>query len=189
MQSTVIAGDTLDFSIPVADYPPDVWTLKYRLIPVSTAGSVIEFDASADGDEHRVQVGPLTTELWTAGVYNWTAWVTPIATPDTERYTVDSGVCTIKADPRQMAAGTDTRSTARKMVAQLEAALLTYQASNGTIQEYEIAGRRMRYRDGGDLLTDLNYWKGQVANEDALEHIRQKGVDPRRLGVRFGRAY
>lgn len=181
MQSTLIAGDSLDFLTTVADYPPaDGWTLKYRLIP-RTSGTAITLTASTSGTDYRTQAAPATTATWTAGDYSWSAWVEKTGA----RYVVDSGTCTIKPDPGVVAAY-DGRSNARKIVDQLEAALVTFSASSGTIAEYEINGRRVRYAAKADILSDLSRWRAQAWREDNAAAMAEGLGNRRNVQVRFG---
>src|SRR3712207_4291703 len=109
MQSTIVAGDTLKFKKSLSEYPASAgWALSYRLVPRS--GSVITINATTDGDSFLVNVAASTTANYAAGPYEWNAYVTKAG----ESYTIESGRLTIKPDPRQMVAGTDTRSHARK---------------------------------------------------------------------------
>lgn len=183
MQQTLIVGDTLAFTTTLPDYPAsDGWTLTYRLVP-RTSGTQYELTASADGDAYDVAVSATTTALWTAGEYSWSSYVTKAA----ERYTVESGTITLLPDPGQVAAY-DGRSQARKAVDDLRAALATYTASQGHVAEYEIAGRRMKFKDSTDILTLLNYWEIALQREEAAAAVAAGRPNPRRYYLRFGRA-
>lgn len=168
MQSTLIAGDTLDFLTTVPDYPPaDGWTLKFRLVP-QVSGSALTFNASTEGTDYRVSVGPATTAAWAAGDYSWTSYVEKSGA----RHTVESGLVEIKPDPAVMAAGTDMRSAARKVLDGLMALYESNSVSQGLVSEYEIAGRRMKFRDTADLISQIGYWRSEVAKEDRAEKLR-----------------
>ena len=41
----------------------------------------------------------------------------------------------------------------------------SYTASNGHVAEYEIAGRRMKYRSVAEILEQINVWEARVAAE------------------------
>lgn len=173
------AGDTLAWRRILADYPAPVWVLKYRLI---NAAGKIDITAAADGSDHLVNVAAATTANWTAGDYEWVAYVESSAA---ERYTVSAGRITIKPNLAAQVAGYDARSTARKALDDLRAALATWIATNGQVQEYEIAGRRMKYASAGDLRARISLLEREVAREDAAEKLAA-GQDPgSRLLVRF----
>lgn len=185
MQSTLIAGDSLDFLTTVNDYPPaDGWTLKYRLTPRTGTDPAITITASTSGTDYRVQSAPATTAAWVAGEYAWSAWVEKTGA----RYVVDEGQCTIKPDPETMAAGTDTRTHASKVLAQIETALEGWATSGGHIAEYEIAGRRMKYADRADVLTMRSTYKAEVWREAAAAAMADGLPNPRQIRVRLARA-
>jgi hypothetical protein len=183
MRSEIVAGDTLDFLTSVSGYPAtDGWTLAFRLVPRDAGNSVIEWDATAEGSDYRSQRGTGETATWDAGEYAWTSWVEKTGA----RHVVEQGTVTIKPNPATLAAGTDTRTTAARMVADLEAALVSYASSNGMVAEYAIAGRSMKFRDKAEIIKDLSYWKAQLFNEEEAERLRQGLGSRRRVYVRFG---
>lgn len=176
----VTAGDTVRWTRSLPDYSAaDGWTLKYRLI---NAGGVIDITASASGADHSVTVTAATSASWTAGTYTWQAYVEKAA----ERQTVGTGSIEIKRNLAAAASGVDTRSTAAKMVADLEAAELDY-ASNGQggVQRYTIGGREMWFSTAEDFIERLEYWRNRLASEQAAESVRQGRGNPRRHYAAF----
>lgn len=176
------AGDTVDFDTTVAGYPPgDGWTLVYHLVPGPTLAAAspsapsIQLTAFADGDRYRVQVGPATTEAWAPGLYSWFSDVEKSGA----RFQVDAGLVTIQPNPATLAVGYDPRSVAAKAVDELTALLATYSGSSGHVEEYEIAGRRMRYANKADILVLLNYWQAILDDERAADRL-SKGLPSRR---------
>lgn len=170
MQQTLVAGDSLNFATSTPDYPASAgWVLKYRLVPRGT-GSAIELTATAEGDDHRVQVAAATTAGWSAGAYGWAAWVEKTG----EQYTVDSGQITVTPNPRTVAAGTDLRSEARKALEDLKTAHAAYVASNGTVASYQIADRQRTFRSVAEIVKLITYYEQQVAKEDALAGRTEK---------------
>ena len=65
----------------------------------------------------------------------------------------------------------DARTDAAVIVDQLMAAYKSYTASNGHVAEYEIAGRRMKFRGSAEILDQLNHWKAILASEKRAERI------------------
>lgn len=177
MKSTIIAGDTLDFTTTVADYPPgDGYTLTYKLVPRSS-GSVITFSASASGDDYRVQVGPSTTATWAAGDYTWAAY----AIKSGARYTVDQGLLTVKPDPAT-ASTLDGRSHARKVLDAVEAVL----ENRATLdqQEFQIGGRMLKRMPVSDLMKLRSRYASEVEREDANAKLAAGLGVARRIQVR-----
>ena len=175
--TSITAGDTLTWQKSLADYPAPTWVLKYRLI---NATGKIDITAAASGTDHLVSELAAVTATWVAGSYAWTAWVETV----TQRVTVGSGTIVIK--PNLAALTTyDARSDAALIVDQLMAAYKTYTASQGNVAEYEIAGRRMKYRSSAEILDQINHWKAVLATEKRAERIAAGLGGGNKLLVRF----
>jgi len=173
------AGDTLSWQRSLPDYPASAgWELSYRLI---NSSGKIDITAAASGDDHLVSVSAATTAAYAPGTYTWQAFVTN----GSERYTVGSGSIVVKRNLAAEAGGFEARSTAQKALDDLRAALATWIATSGQVQEYEIAGRRMKYRTVADIRSAISLLEREVARERAAERIAA-GLDTgRRVSVRF----
>lgn len=183
MQDTIRAGDTLDYTTTLADYPASAgWVLTYRLIP-RTSGTAITITGSASGDDHRTAASATTTAAWTAGDYSWVAYVTLAS----ERYTVDSGTVKILPDLAS-AAAYDNRSQAQTALDEAKAALATFQSTGGRVRSYSIGGRSMEYADETALLKAISYWQVQVKIEEARNRKALGLDDGRRIYLRVGNA-
>lgn len=159
----ITAGDSYTWQRTLPDYPAGEWALKYRLI---NAAGKIDIVAAASDSNHLVTLPPATTAAYTAGIYTWTAWVEKTG----YRITVGSGTITIKPDIAVMAT-LDARSDAAVIVDQLMAAYKSYTASSGMVAEYEISGRRMKYRSAAEILEQIEHWKSVLASEKRAERI------------------
>ena len=177
---SVTAGDTVKWTRSLADYSAaDGWTLKYRLI---NAAGKIDIVSSASGADHAVNEPASTTDDWVAGVYTWQAYVEKAA----ERYTVGNGTIEVKPNLAAQAGGFETRSTAKQILDELEAAYLTYSSNGqGAVQRYTIGGREMWFRSAADFVNLIEYWRSQVESERAAESVALGLGNPRRLYVRF----
>ena len=161
--AVLTAGDSYTWQRSLDDYPAGTWTLKYQLI---NAAGKIDITATATGTDHLVTLTPTTTAAYTAGDYTWTSWVEKTG----YRITLGGGTITVK--PNIAALTTlDARSDAAVIVDQLTAAYKTYTASQGHVAEYEIAGRRMKFRGSAEILEQLNHWKSILASEKRAERI------------------
>jgi hypothetical protein len=163
-------GDTWRWTRTLADYPAGAWALKYRF---KSAAGGFEITATAVGTTHSVTVAASTSAGYTAGDYTWTAWVEG---GTSEKYTVDSGVCTLLPDYRAAAAATalDDRSHAKKMLDAIEAWL---ESRDMAVAEYQIAGRQMKYIPVADLVKLRNNYQQQVQAEiNAAKLARGEGV-------------
>lgn len=173
------AGDTIKWRRTLPGYPAsEGWVLAYRLI---NSAARIDITAAADGDDHAVTVLAATSAAWAAGDYTWTAFVTKAG----ERYTVGSGRATVRPDLAAMPAGFDARSTARKALDDLRAALAAWISTNGHVQEYEVAGRRVRFASADDLRVRIALAEREVAREDAAARLAAGLPAGRRILVRF----
>jgi hypothetical protein len=151
---SIIAGDTLKFDITLADYPAgDGWTLSYNL--VNKDGSY-PFSSTANGNDHRVNVAIATTANWVAGFYTLTGYVSN----GTERYQVfPPARVEILRDP-SLTDAADTRSIYQKILDLMEAAMLS--GASRETAEVSAEGVTVRWKDGNDFLTRLNWVKSQV---------------------------
>lgn len=176
---SITAGDTIAWTKSLADYPAtDGWSLNYRLI---NAEQKYDIAASASGSDHAVSVAAITSAGYAAGIYDWQATVTKAG----ERKTVGFGRMQILPNLAAESAGYDNRSTARKI---LDALLLAYQSAadnRAFVQEYEIAGRRMKFNNAADWITQINYWQAQVKAEERAQNINNGLAAGNKLLVRF----
>ena len=180
--ASIVAGDTIAWTKSFPDYPATTWTLKYRLL---NSAAKIDITASTSGSDYSVAATAAVTAAYAAGKYDYTAWVEKGSGPTAERVTVGQGRITVVAN---LAIQTtyDNRSECRKIY---EALLAAYQAritaGQGFVTEYEIAGRRMKFSSSADWITQLNYWKSQVAAEDRATAIATGMGSGARVLVRF----
>jgi hypothetical protein len=178
--SYVTAGDTVAWTKSLSDYPATAsWVLKYRLI---NASAKIDITATASGADHAVSVAKSTTAAWAAGWYDWQAYVEKAA----ERYTVGTGRLEIRPDLADVtASGFDNRSTARQIYDTLVAAYKSAVTSRAFVQEYEIAGRRMKFNNRAEWITEIDYWRSQVTAEEQAARLAAGMAAGNKLLVRF----
>ena len=175
---TITAGDTLLWQISLSDYLASAsWVLNYRLI---NAAGKVDIVGTASGDDHRISVTAATSATYAAGDYDYQAFVTKGA----ERYTVETGRIKILPNLAAAASTFDNRTAARKCLDALDIALAAY-GNKAYTQEYEVAGRRMKFNSPGDFLAFRNKVMAEVAREEAAAAI-QRGESPRnKTYVRF----
>jgi len=155
------AGDTIRWQRRLPDSPASAgWVLSYRLINAQTR---IDIVAPADGDAHLVNIPTATSAGYTAGEYTSIAQVTRGA----DRHTVGQGTIVIKPDWAAAAAGADARTPAQRALADLRAALMRWLSTQGHVQEYEIAGRRMRFATVDEIRQRIRIAEGEAAREQA----------------------
>jgi len=159
------AGDTVAWTKSLADFSAaDGWVLNYRFI---NAAGKFDITGTASGTIHAINVSAATTGAYAGGVYSWQAYVTKGA----ERYTIGHGNTTVLSNLAGEVAGYDTRSSARKCLDQLDAALATY-GKKAYTQSYSIAGRTMSFQSPGEFLAFRSKVQQEVNRETAATRIR-----------------
>jgi hypothetical protein len=182
MVNELVAGDTLEFTTAVAGYPAtDGWTLKYRLVPRS-GGAAQTLTATPSGADYVVNITPTETAAWVAGDYGWISYVEKTGA----RQTLESGQLTVK--PNSATVTGDTRSQASKAVGDLKAALATWNATNGRVKSYSIAGRSMEFDTSASILELLSYWEAEAFREREAERLAKGLNSGRHIYLRFNRA-
>lgn len=170
--AALIAGETLNFSATVADYPAGAgWVLTLYLNP-RAGGSVRTVVGTADGDAHLLQASGATTAGWAAGDYAWELW----AAQGAERYRLDAGQLRVQPSLIGAAAGLDTRSPARVALDTLRAAWNAFISSgNFTAASYTINGRNMTYRSVAELRAAISAAERDVRSEDQAARVAAGG--------------
>jgi hypothetical protein len=180
MQSTLVAGDSVNYLAEVADYAPaDGWSLRYRLAPRDGGQAPIDIAATAIGDRFAVQVGPDVTADWAPGEYAWASWVER----EGERYSIARGQLTIAPDPATLTAGADTRSGAELGLKAIEDTLAG-RASDATLR-YKINGRELERYSIPELLKLRDFYARQVAQERRAAGLQDSTGTIRRILVRM----
>lgn len=177
------AGDSFSALRSWPQYPASAgWVLKLRLVP-RAAGTVIELTAAAEGDDHRLSALPAATGGWGAGAYGFAEWVEK----GTEVYTLSTGQAQVLANPRAAAAGTDSRTLARKTLDELLAAKAMWDTTGGRQRRYKIGEREMEFNSEAEIIQKIHFWEGQLAAEQQAADLA-KGLRPKnRILTRFVR--
>jgi hypothetical protein len=153
------AGDTAKWRRILPDYPASAgWALHYKLLPQS--GAMITIDATADGDNHLINVVAANTAAWLPGIYRMQEYITKA--PD--QYTLSTTVVQVLLNIATQAAGLDTRTHARKVLDALEAFLEGKSVPNMKI---EIAGRLIQNHPIPELLILRDRYRVEAAREEA----------------------
>lgn len=168
------AGDTWQWRREdLSDWPASAWTLTYY---VRNASAHFDIAATADGDEYAVSVQMATTAAYSAGDYDWYAFVSDGA----ERYQIDAGHFEVLPNVAT-AAAYDGRVWARKMLDYVEAALLNRASSDQLDVVNTTLGDRGLSRDRGGLIS----LRSQLMTEAKREEAAINGTGKSRMLVRF----
>lgn len=183
--TSIQAGDRVRWKRSLSAYPAtaESWTLKYFLIG-NFSGGDITITASADGENHEVDVAAATTAAWTAGKYAWKAFVDD----GTSRHFIAEGDLEIFADFEEAAESTDTRTFAEKMVDLLETALQNRADRPEASYSLSAAGRSFTYKSDQELREAWDFWKGRVLEEQEQRRILQGKASGNQVKVRFTRS-
>jgi len=172
------AGDTLRWRITLPDYPAsDGWALAYRLI---NATATITIAAVADGDVHAVEIQAATSAAYPPGQYTGNRTITR----GSDRFTLAPWTVRVLPD-LATAIATDARGPAQRALDDLRAALLKWLSTNGHVQEYEIAGRKMRFASINEINKRIALAQREAAAEAAAAGLATNAAR-RRVLVRFG---
>lgn len=175
----IIAGDTIPWTKSLSNYSAaDGWALSYAFRLQNGSGKV-DLTASASGSDFAATLTATVTAQMTPGVWIWAAYVTKAA----ERYQVGNGIVTVTPNLAKIDYSIDFRSDAKKAYDNAQAAWITF----GKAKQVTINGRTYMDRDAGDLIKYVDRCRTDYQSElDALK-VAATGVNPRHIGVRFGR--
>lgn len=165
-----------------ADYPPSSYSLKYSLRLEGTGTTEIEATASGSGTDFVVEVASATTAGYTAGTYQWQAYVT--RTSDSQRITVDQG--SFEVIPNRDASTSDPRSHAKKVLDSIETAIEAF-VTDVDVKSYTIStGTGSRSVTRADL-TELYELRGKYRAEVAAEQRAANGTGAGKMVMRLSR--
>lgn len=174
----ITAGDTITWARNLPDYPASGgWVLNYALRGVAA----IDIAATADGDNHLVNVGSADSSGYADGVYSLQGYVTN----GTDRITILSQTITIKPDLVAATAGYDGRSHVKKTLDAIEA-VIEGRAGKGD-QELTIDGTRLVKMTATELLELRSRYKSEYRKELQLARVAQGKNSGRKIVTRFTR--
>jgi|CXWL01.1.fsa_nt_gi hypothetical protein len=178
MQTSLVAGETLNYRVSVADYSAAAgWALTLYLNP-RAGGTNLSVASTADGTDHLLQVAAAATVSWAAGSYAWEIW----ASLGGERYRIQAGQLDVRASLIGASAGLDTRSAAELALAAVTA-MLTGRAGDG-VQRYKINDRELWRYPLPDLIKLEAKLKAEVAAERRAAGLADGTGTVRRILVR-----
>lgn len=160
--SQINAGDSASWLVYIVDYLASAgWTLKYNLINAANQYDIV---SAPVGENHQVAITAATSATYVAGSYTIVAYVTN----GLVRHTLQSDLLVILPNLAGATVGIDTRTSAVKCLEALDNALANY-GNKAYTQEYEIAGRRMKFTSLSDFLIARSKLQAEVAREAAAK--------------------
>jgi hypothetical protein len=143
----------------VTDYAPASYTLAYTFRREGEPAKKFVVTASEDNSEFLFEIDSSTSAGIDEGLYFWDLQVTRIS--DSERATLDQGTLTVQAN--KSSASGDPRTLPRKMIAEIERALLS-RASNNQLDTlaYSLGVETSATRDTEKLNNHRDYWRREL---------------------------
>lgn len=176
------AGDTWSFVVAGGSYPATSgWSVT--LVAFNTERR-FTIDSSASGADHLLERTAAQSSAVIPGAYNFALFAKKAA----ERYRIGQGRLVVTPN-LEGERPFDTRTTARKILDQLEAAHLAYMESgdeNALVASYAYGDRTVQVHTPEQSIKWIEYWRAQVYAEEQALAISNGLGNPRRFGVRFG---
>ena len=171
----VRAGETVTWQRELPEFSAtDGWSLKYRLIWRAAGITPVEITAVGAGSSYTVRVEATTTANWAAGEASLWAYVERTTTV-TERVSLQTTALSILPN-LLTATSADDRSSTRRTLDDLRAALDSYSGERGHVQSYTIGDRTMAFRSSDEILKLITYYERQLLREqiDRLPRVRYR---------------
>ena len=166
----LVVGDRWVWRRPdlVADYPTGDYALTYEFHLDTGGGGSNKFTITATetSTDYIVEIASATTASYTAGEYNWYAFIT--RSSDSQRLSVDEGRTKLEINFANTNA--DSRTHAKKVLDAIEATL-EGRASQDQMS-YSIAGRSLSRMSIDDLLKFRDRYRAE--HEKAIKKLRIK---------------
>ncbi len=166
----LVVGDRWVWRRPdlVADYPTADYALTYEFHLDTGGGGSNKFTITATetSTDYIVEIASATTASYTAGEYNWYAFIT--RSSDSQRLSVDEGRTKVEINFANTNA--DSRTHAKKVLDAIEATI-EGRASQDQMS-YSIAGRSLSRMSIDDLLKFRDRYRAE--HEKAIKKLRIK---------------
>lgn len=164
-------GSTVQFTQQPADFPTsEGWIVKW----VVAGASQKSITASVSGQAYLLSLASTDNAL-APGTYTWTLYAEKVS--PAERYTIATGVITVRPAPQASSAG-DMQSQDEQELAVLNAAIKARLTVGGDVQSYTIGDRSLEKIP----LMELVQWRNQVR---ARVIARRRGGPLRAVKTRF----
>ena len=179
----LVVGDRWMWRRPdlVADYPTADYALTYEFHEDAGGGGSHKFTITATETttDYIVEIASATTASYTAGEYNWYAFIT--RSSDSQRIAIDEGHTKIELNFANTNA--DNRSHAKKVLDAIQA-VLENRASQDQMS-YSIAGRSLSRMTIDDLMRFRDRYRAEYNREIKLKRIKNKQDTGNTIKARF----
>ena len=161
------------------DYPIASYGLSYTARLEGAGSTTFSITASESGTDYTVEVASSTTATYTAGTYQWQAYIT--RTSDSQRIVVDSG--TFKVIANRSASTADPRSHVKKVLDAIQATIEGRATQDQ--MAYSIAGRSLSRTSIADLLLLRDTYQAEYNRELDAERINNGLKSRNKILTRF----
>jgi len=164
------AGDTIEFSKSLADYPASEYDLFYKIIGSTSISAAVEADA--DGDDFELTIPSSVTTLFAKGTYRLVGYVTGA---DSFQATVYDQPLEIGYNYATMTAASDMREHWQKIIDALKAAMLSRASIMQQAMTEPLSGKSIQYLDLKQMQDGISYAESQlelVANGGRRKQVR-----------------
>tara|TARA_R100000479_G_scaffold164263_1_gene103063 strand:+ start:343 stop:933 length:591 start_codon:yes stop_codon:yes gene_type:complete len=179
----LVVGDRWTWRRPdlVTDYPTADYALTYEFHEDSGGGGSHKFTITATETttDYIVEIASATTASYTAGEYNWYAFIT--RSSDSQRIAIDEGHTKLELNFANTNA--DNRSHAKKVLDAIQA-VLENRASQDQMS-YSIAGRSLSRMTIDDLMRFRDRYRAEYNREIKLKRIKNKQDTGNTIKARF----
>lgn len=163
----------------LADYPANVYTLKYVL----QGPTVIKFQATADGVNFLVSLDTATTAEWQPGLYRISAYVVNAGGTIQRQVAAAFQRITITPNLASKPNGANPATFAERGLASIEAAIL--QLTSRTVLQATVNGQTYTLANINELFLARERFKSEVAREEAAARLNAGLGAGNKVGVRF----
>ena len=158
---SLVAGDYVAWrnSSYTTDYDPASYTLTYNFRLEGEPAREFVVTGSADSSEYLFEISISESSALKVGLWHYDLYVTQIS--DSKRITLDQGQLKVVANKAD--ASTDPRDLPRKMLAEIERAMLS-RATNNQLDTlaYSLGVETSATRDTEKLITWRSYWRKEL---------------------------
>lgn len=162
-------GDTMLFKRYLPDYlPSDGWSLTYSIRGGANSGNSLTFNSTTDGTNYTVTVLSSVTSTWVAGQYILVGFAVNGATRHQIYYA--ELTLTPNAIASRDVPNVDVLTHAQKMIVSLQTQLESL--AQNVLQDSTVQGTELRRVRRKEMLELLQFYQEKVANEAALENVR-----------------
>ena len=179
---SVTVGDRIQWKRNLPAYPATAegWTLTYYL-RANVPNGIINITASADGDNHEVDVATTVSTDWIPATYSYQSF----ATKSGDQKPVGSGSIVICPYLGDVTATYDGRSVAKRILDAINATMENRASRDEQRYVLQAVGRSLDRITIPDLILFRNYWLAEVQKEEVAAKIAAGKNTGRNVLIRF----